>query len=180
MGVAVGELEIGQAAGGVGIAGDTYYDCEFVGAGYGAVGNDRGTLGVARGSGLGGLQEEGSVVNALPEVCEGDFNGVAAGMETEAVVMGEVELAQNAVRHAGGAHDGVGGLRVDFGVDRTGADLRGALCNVNQDLIEVCGGDYRGGVGLELQLNLRNFEGDRFDDVGSGGGEEQRDGRQDD
>jgi hypothetical protein len=41
---------------------------------------------------------------------------------------------------------------------------------VDEDLIEVGGGDYGGAVGFDLQLHLRNFESDGFDDIGGGGG----------
>jgi hypothetical protein len=40
LGVAVGELEVGEAAGGVGIAGDADYDCKFVGTCDRAIGRD--------------------------------------------------------------------------------------------------------------------------------------------
>ncbi len=78
LGVAVGELEAGDASGGVGVTGDANDHSEFVGACYRTIGSDGGALLVARCGGVGGLQEEGSVMDARSEIRERKLDGVAA------------------------------------------------------------------------------------------------------
>ena len=53
----------------------------------------------------------------------------------------------------------------------------GLFVDVDQELVEVGGGDDGGAVGFELQLHLGDFESDGFGDVGGGGGKEQGDAR---
>jgi len=116
-------------------------------------------------------------VDALHEIAEGNFHGVAAGLQMEAIVMTEIELAENAVGHGRGGHDHVGGLRVDFGLEGAGANLRGALGDVDEQFVEISGGDDGGAVGFELQLQLGNFQRDGLGDVGGSGRKKQSDGQ---
>ena len=172
LGVAVGELETGDAACGIRVTGNTYYDCEFIGACHWAIGSDGSSLVIPGRCRVGGLQEKRGVVDALHEIGERKFDGVAAGLEMETFLVAQIELAQDSVGHRRGGHDYIGGLGVDFGEEGAGTDLHGALCDVDQELIEFRGGNDGGAVGFQLHLQLGNFQGDGFGDVGGRGGKE--------
>ena len=87
LGVAVGELEAGDAAGGVGVAGDADDYGEFVGACYRTIGSDGGALLVAGCGGCRRFAEERRRSGRASEIGEGKFDGVAARLEMEAFVM---------------------------------------------------------------------------------------------
>ena len=112
-------------------------------------------------------------MDALHGVGERDFHGVSAGMKAETGAMTKIELAKNAIREAGGGHDGVGGVGVDLGEDTAGIDLAGTLGNVYEKFVEIGGGNHGGGVGFELDLKLRDFEGDGLGVVGGSGRQQE-------
>ena len=61
-----------------------------------------------------------------------------------------------------GGHDHVGGVGVELGVDTAGVDLVGPLAYVDQDLVDIGAGDDHGGFGVDLHLELGDFERDGF------------------
>ena len=88
LGVAVCELEAGDAACGIGVAGDADDYSKFARARHRTIGSNGNALLVTGRRSVGGLQEKGGVVEALSEIGEGKLDGVAAGLEMEAFVMG--------------------------------------------------------------------------------------------
>ena len=115
-------------------------------------------------------------MNALHGIGEGNLKGIATLAKAEALLMVEIELAEDALGHGAGGHDHVGGVGVELGVDAAGIDLIGALANVDDELVDVGVGDHHGAFGVDLELELGNFEGDGFGaGVGGVGGEEDGD-----
>jgi hypothetical protein len=64
-------------------------------------------------------------------------------------------------------------LRIDPSEQGAGAYLRGAFCDVDQELVEIGGSDDGGGVGFQPQLHLGDFESDGFGDIRGGGRKKQ-------
>lgn len=99
---------------------------------------------------------------ALLGISKGNFERIAAFAEPKALLMIEIEFAENAIGHRAGGHDHVGGVGVELGVDAAGIDLVGPLADVDYQLIDVSVGDKHGAFGFHLELELWYFQRDRL------------------
>jgi hypothetical protein len=111
------------------------------------------------------IQKKGSVVNAFHLIVIRNLDGIAPGVQTKTGAVPEIQLAEDAVRRAGRGHHDVRRFRVHPGIDAPVIQLARMPRDVHQHLIEIRRSDYVGAVGIEQNLQLRNFQGDGLVDV---------------